>query len=290
MLLLATGSTSETEFASNRIQFYEKNEQGYSYVVPRGCNFNLEDLNLPTLPTASSLGTGIVVEDTIILCEGATSSGVRECYEFIEGQGFQTRPASPDIPDGGHSVYVHRDGSQNAWWLAAHTTGGSENILEANFHSDSTSLDAGAWEFEQPLPEPLNVICLIKISLPIPGSPDIVFLSGVPTTTDSIRNRNWIKKIGPSPVDDSNWILLPESIIQSENRLGGHCGVLHQNSTTSGTDDSTVVVMAGGLRSSTSEFLRIPDNLLGASTTWNSYIAAPDFGMWQMGPDVGEAR
>ena len=282
---MATGSTSATEYASNRIEFYEKSEQGYSYVVPRGCNFN-QALDFPTLPTASSHGTGIIVEDTIILCEGATSSGVRECYEFIEGQGFQARPASPDIPYGGHSVYVQRDESQNGWWLAAHTQSGSENIIEANFHSDSTSLDAGAWEFEQPLPEPLNVICLIKISLPIPGSPDIVFLSGVPSTTDSIRNRNWIKKIGPSPVDDSNWILLPES----EQRLGGHCGVLHQNSLTPGTDDSTVVVMAGGLRSSTSEFLRIPDNLLGASTSWNSDTATPDFGTWQLGPDVGEAR
>ena len=278
-MLVATGSTSATDFASSEIQFFEKSsEEGhYSYVVPNDCKFY-------ALPTGSSLGTGVVIEDAVMLCEGYTSSGVGECYEFIEGQGFQARPASPDIPDGGHSVYVQRDGSQNAWWLAAHTQGGSQNILEANFHSDSTSLDAGAWEFEQPLPEPLNVICLIKISLPIPGSPDIVFLSGVPSTTDSIRNRNWIKKIGPSPVDDSNWILLPES---NENRLGGHCGVLHQNSTTSGTDDSTVVVMAGGLRSSTSEFLRIPDNLLGASTTWNSYIAAPD---WQMGPDIGEAR
>ena len=161
-------------------------------------------------------------------------------------------------------------------------------IQEAYFHSDSTSLEAGAWEVEQPLPEPLNIVCLIKIVLPFPGSPQFVFLSGLPTTSSSTGNKNWIKKIGPFPADDSNWILLPESI---ERRLGGSCGVLHQNSTTTtGTTGTTVVVMAGSLRSSTSEFLRIPDNLLDASTTWNSDIAAPDFGMWQIGPDVGEAR
>ena len=303
---MATGSTSATEFASDRIQFYEKNQWGdWAYVVPRDCNLNLQDLYFPTLPTASSLGIGIVVEDTIILCDGYTSSGARECYEFIEGQGFQARPPL-DIPYGGHSLYLHREHSQNAWWLAPNTKGGTTNILEAYFQSNTTSLESGAWEFEQPLPEPLNVVCLIKFTPGYwhPGSPEIVFLSGVPTRSSSTGNKNWIKKISPSgPAYDSNWILLPQS---NEKRLGGSCGVLHQNSTAAGTDNSTVVVMAGGLRSSTSEFLRLSENLLDTSTTWNSDnseevretertrlnsdIATLDFGTWQTGPDVGEAR
>ena len=45
--------------------------------------------------------------------------------------------------------------------------------------------------------------------------------------------------------------------------------------------------MAGSLWSSTSEFLRIPDNLLGSS--WID-VGVLDVGTWQMGPDVGETR
>ena len=281
---MATGSTSATDFASSGIQFYEKYEWGYTILELPDCNFF-------NLPIASSLGTGIVVEDAIMLCDGYTSSGVRECWELIEGQDIQARPPL-DIPNGGHSLYLHREHSQNTWWLAPNTQGGTQSILEAYFQSDTTSLEPGAWEFEQPLPEPLNVVCFIKFtpgSWP-PGSPEIVFLSGVPTTSSSTGNKNWIKKISPfGPAYDSDWTLLPES---NEKRLGGSCGVLHQNSTTAGTDNSTVVVMAGGLRSSTSEFLRLSENLLGNAMTWNPDIATspPDFGIWQMGPDVGEAR
>ena len=285
-MLVATGSTSATDFASSEIQFFEKSsEEGhYSYVVPNDCKFY-------ALPTGSSLGTGVVIEDAVMLCEGYTSSGVRECYEFVEGQGLQARPPL-DIPNGGHSVYLHREHSQNAWWLAPNTQGGTANILEAYFQSDTTSLETGAWEFEQPLPEPLNVVCLIKFTPGSwsPGAPEIVFLSGVPTTSSSTGNKNWIKKIGPfGPAYDSDWTLLPES---NEKRLGGSCGVVHQNSTTVGTENSTVVVMAGGLSSATSEFLRFSDNLLDNAMTWNPDIATlpPDFGIWQMGPDVGEAR
>ena len=275
---MATGSTSATAFESNQIQFYEKNpEEGrYSLVEPYDC----PDLN--SLPTPSSLGTGIVVEDTIRLCDGYTSSGVRECYEFIEGQGFQARPPL-DIPNGGHSLYLHREESQNEWWLAPNTQGGTQNILKAYFQSDSTSLDNGAWEDEQRLPEPLNVVCFMKI--PARGSitSNFVFLSGVPTNSSSTGNKNWIKQIeiGTTP-QDGNWVQLPDSI---EKRLGGSCGVLHQ---TSGVDtdykNSTVVVMAGGLRSSTSEYLLLPDSGL------EGCCLVGYGGVWQMGPDVGEAR
>ena len=277
---MATGSTSATEFSSNSVQFYEKTEWGYSYVVPRGCNLPVQSWNLLSLPTASSLGTGIVVEDTILLCEGYTSSGVRECYEIIEGQGFQARPPL-DIPNGGHSLYVHRQRSQDGWWLAPTTQGGTKNILEAYFQSDTTSLENGAWEFEQPLPEPLNVVCLMNIAAQGPTTMNYVFLSGVPTTSSSIGNKNWIKQIGPSPNDDSTWMQLPDSI---EKRLGGSCGVLHQNLT---GNSSTVVVMAGSLWSSTSEFLRMPYNLL--ASPWID-VGVLDVGTWQMGPAVGETR
>jgi len=47
--------------------------------------------------------------------------------------------------------------------------------------------------------------------------------------------------------------------------------------------------MAGGLSSTTSEVLRLSDNLLDNAETWNPDIVT-DFGIWQMGPDVGEAR
>ena len=279
MLLVATGSTSATDFASSSVQFYEKNEWGYSYVVPRGCNLPVQSWNLLSLPTASSLGTGIVVEDTIMLCEGYTSSGVRECYEFIEGQGFQTRPPL-DIPNGGHSLYMHRQGYQDAWWLAPTTQGGTKNILEAYFHSDTTSLETGAWEVEQPLPEPLNVVCLMNIAAQGTTTMNYVFLSGVPTTTSSIGNKNWIKQIDASPYD-STWMQLPDSI---EKRLGGSCGILHQNLT---GNSSTVIVMAGSLWSSTSELLTIPDNLL--ESPWID-VGFLDVGAWQMGPDLGETR
>ena len=282
---MATGSTSAAEFASDSVQFYEKDEWGYSYVVPRGCNLtDVQSWNSLSLPTASSLGTGIVVEDTIMLCEGYTSSGVRECYQLIEGQGIQARPPLP-IPNGGHSVYVHRERSQDAWWVAPNTQGGTKNILEAYFLSDTTSLEPGAWEFEQPLPEPLNVVCLMKIAAQGSIGLDYVFLSGVPTTSSSTGNKNWIKQIGPSPNDDSHWVQLPDSI---EKRLGGSCGVLHQNSNSAGsTENSTVIVMAGSLWSSTSEFLLIPDNLL--QSPWID-VGFLDVEGWVMGPDVGEAR
>ena len=261
---MATGSTSATEFESSRIDFYEKNEWGYSNVVPRDCD-------LPSLPTASTLGTGVVIEDTIMLCEGYTSSGVRECYEFVEGQGFQARPPL-DIPNGGHSLYLHREEYQNEWWVASNTQGGTQNIFEV--YSES----------ERSIPEPLNVVCFMKIAARGSISRDFVFLSGVPTTSSSTGNKNWIKQIGPSPNLDSGWVQLPDSL---EKRLGGSCGVLHQDSATTGTDyNSTVIVMAGGLRSSTSEFLRIPDNLLEGIVVgfWQGK------GVWQMGPDVGEDR
>ena len=208
---MATASTSATDFESNQIQFYEKNpaEGRYSLVEPYDCP------DLYSLPKASSLGTGIVVEDTIMLCDGYTSSGVRECYEFIEGQGFQARPPL-DIPNGGHSIYLHREHSQSAWWLAPNTQGGTQNIVEV--YSES----------EQPLPEPLNVVCFLKIPARGLITRDYVFLSGIPTTSSSTGNKNWIKQIGLSPIDDSTWIELPDSI---EKRLGGSCGVLHQNLT-----------------------------------------------------------
>ena len=222
-----------------------------------------------------------------MLCEGYTSSGVRECYEIIEGQGFQARPPL-DIPNGGHSLYVHRQRSQDAWWLAPTTQGGTKNILEAYFHPDTTSLENGAWGFEQPLPEPLNVVCLMNIAAQSSIGMSYVFLSGVPTTSSSTGNKNWIKQIGPSPNADSNWVQLPDTM---EKRLGGSCGVLHQDSSTTAGTGNTVIVMAGGLRSSTSEFLRIPDNLL--ESPWNLdmvLLVWIDDGVWQMGPDVGEAR
>ena len=278
---MATGSTSATDFQSNQILFYEKNpEEGrYSQVEPYDC----PDLNSP--PTPSSLGTGIVFEDTIILCDGYTSSGVRECYEFIEGQGFQARPPL-DIPNGGHSLYLHREESQNEWWLAPNTQGGTQNVLKAYFQSDTTSLETGAWEVEQPLPEPLNVVCFMKI--PARGSitSDFVFLSGVPTTSSSTGNKNWIKQIGPSPNADSNWMELPDSM---EKRRGGSCGVLHQDSATTRLD-YTVVVMAGGHRSSTTEFLQILD--IHLESTWQpfTWFGVSQWGAWEMGPDVGEAR
>ena len=115
---MATGSTSATEFASDSVQFYEKDEWGYSYVVPRGCNLtDVQSWNSLSLPTASSLGAGIVVEDTIMLCEGYTSSGVRECYQLIEGQGIQARPPLP-IPNGGRSsMCTGRDLKMLGGWL-----------------------------------------------------------------------------------------------------------------------------------------------------------------------------
>ena len=269
---MATGSTSATDFESNLILFYEKNsEEGrYSQVEPYDC----PDLN--SLPTSSSLGTGIVLEDTIMLCDGYTSSGVRECYKFIEGQGFQARPPL-DIPNGGHSLHLHREESQNEWWLAPNTQGGTQNIIEV--YSES----------ELPLPEPLNVVCFLKIPARGLITRDYVFLSGIPTTSSSTGNKNWIKQIGPSPIDDSTWIELPDSI---EKRLGGSCGVLHQaNIGFDSSDNFTVVVMAGGLHSSTSEFIQIHHILL--LSPWFPNMAIGDFiagAAWQMGPDVGEAR
>ena len=120
---MATGSTSATSFASSSVQFYEKNESGYSYVVPRGCNLLVQSWNSLSLPTASSLGTGIVVGDTLMLCEGYTSSGVRECYKLIEGEGFVASPPL-EIPNGGHSIYVQPERSPDAWWVAPNTQGG----------------------------------------------------------------------------------------------------------------------------------------------------------------------
>ena len=117
ILLVATGSTSNTEFASNQVQFYEKQEHGgYESVVPEQCNLGSDYSTLP-LPTASSLGTGIVVNDTIRLCEGYTTSGVRECYDIIPGQGYQARPPL-DIPYGGQSVFLPEEGYNGSWWLA----------------------------------------------------------------------------------------------------------------------------------------------------------------------------
>ena len=165
--------------------------------------------------------------------------------------------------------------------MAPNTQGGTKNLFEAYFPSDTTSLETGAWESEQPLPEPLNVVCLVKIAAQGSISLDYVFLSGVPTSSSSIGNKNWIKQVGASPIDDSDWVELPDSI---EKRLGGSCGVLRQNSA---GENSTIVVMAGSLWSSTSEFLRIPDNLLGSP--WID-IGFLDVQSWQMGPDIGETR
>ena len=117
ILLVATGSTSPAEYNSSQVQFYEKQEQGgYEYVVPQGCNLG-SDYNTLPLPTGSSLGTGIVVNDTIRLCEGYTTSGVRECYDIIPGQGYQARPPL-DIPYGGQSVFLPEEGYNGSWWLA----------------------------------------------------------------------------------------------------------------------------------------------------------------------------
>ena len=273
ILLVATGSTSNTEFASNQVQFYEKQEHGgYAYVVPEQCNLGSDYSTLP-LPTASSLSTGIVVNDTIRLCEGYTTSGVRECYDIIPGQGYQARPPL-DIPYGGHSVFLPEEGYDGSWWLANTTLGGTENIQEATVSLDNNHLVVGPWGEEQ-LPEPLSVTCLIRI--PIPNHPDdhLIFLSGVPTTSSSTGNKNWIK--GSQDHSWYSWTELPES---QTRRLGGSCGMLTDYDTTYSTNVS-VVVMAGGLQGQTSEFLRI----LHFGT---SIDHSPT--RWMMGPDVGESR
>ena len=148
ILLVATGSTSPAEYNSSQVQFYEKQEQGgYEYVVPQGCNLG-SDYNTLPLPTGSSLGTGIVVNDTIRLCEGYTTSGVRECYDIIPGQGYQARPPL-DIPWGGHSVYLPGgEGSGGSWWLTNTTSRGVENIYKATISLDNDHMVVGPWEEE----------------------------------------------------------------------------------------------------------------------------------------------
>ena len=85
LLLMVTWSTSSTEFASNSVQFYEKTSE----CAPIPTLFWGAAIS-PFNPRISLL-TGIIVEDTFMLCDGYTSSGVRECYKFVEGQGFQAR-------------------------------------------------------------------------------------------------------------------------------------------------------------------------------------------------------
>ena len=274
---MATGSTSATEYESDMFKFFGKGEDGVYTCAWLDCVDS-------HLPTPSSLGTGIVVEDTILLCDGYTSSGSRECYELKPGQNMQARPPL-DIPIGGHSVFVPRQGSPNEWWLAANAQGGTKRIQVAYFLPGSSDLVVGGpgpWNVVQYLPEPLSVVCLMKIAASELFSADLIFLSGVPTTSASSGNKNWMKQIGGTPEDDSAWVELPQSL---EKRLGGSCGVLHQFSTTTGTDNATVIVMAGGLRSSTSEFLRIPV----VSSTMTSVRSFEDI-LWQIGPDVGESR
>jgi len=285
LLLVATGYTDQTgsEYASSQIQMYKKDAESanYTYVLPTGCKFNVQKNQNPTLPSVSSLGTGIVLPDeSITLCEGYTPSGVRKCYKYTHGQGFQARPGL-DIPRGGQSVLVRRDDSLKTWWVAAADAKGvTSNIFEA-------SLDTEESLSEQPLPEPLKpLVCFTRI--PATGSidRDFVLLSGVPTTSSSNGNKNWIRQVGKTSADDSNWVPLPDSL---EQRLGGSCGILRQNSATA-ENDSTVVVLAGGYQSSTSEVLVIPDTLL--ESTWTESSTPQELGTlaWQMGPDVGERR
>ena len=309
LLLVATGSTSATEFASNGVQLFGKHDEwGYKYASVENCSLSLtypdpSYPNLFTLPTSSSLGTGIVVNGTILLCDGYTSSGSRECYELTPDQGIQARPPL-DIPIGGHSVFVPRQPSPspNAWWLVSNTQGGTKTIKEAYFPPGSSNLAAGAWVEEHPLPEPLNIVCFMTFSVTAYNwTWTVIFLSGVPTTSASTGNKNWIKYIGPTPGGDSAWTELPQSL---EKRLGGSCGVLRQfNSIHTDADNSTVIVMAGGLRSSTSEYLRIP--FVSLSTACSraqdsyrsclvncmcSFVGPFNSLTWQMGPDVGESR
>jgi len=285
LLLVATGYTDQTgsEYASSQIQMYRKDaeSENYTYVLPTGCKINVQKNQNPTLPSVSSLGTGIVLPDeSITLCEGYTPSGVRKCYKYTQGQGFQARPGL-DLPRGGQSVLARRDDALKTWWVAAADAKGvTSNIFEA-------SLDTEESLSEQPLPEPLKpLVCFTRI--PATGSidRDFVLLSGVPTTSSSNGNKNWIRQVGKTSADDSNWVPLPDSL---EQRLGGACGILRQNSATA-ENNSTVVVLAGGYQSSTSELLVIPDILFESTWTGSSTPQLLGTLAWQMGPDVGESR
>ena len=280
MLLVATGATSASDFTSNTVQYYEKNRVTGDYVSKVS-----EVCNPEGLPQASSLGIGITAQRydangqwydstgvTIFLCDGYTDNGVRECYSFVEGQGLQVTSAVrvPDIPNGGHSVFLSlKGGRAPLWWTVANTQGGPEYSMMAQL---SPSQSPGRWLRGLRLPDQLNVVCFMNIT-----GTAYVFLSGIPVSSASTGNKNWLIH-----KDLATWLPLQDS---REKRLGGSCGVLQQHTNTTGSDNATVIVMAGGLRSSSSEYLRIPTTTSESGTGEYLHLLS-----WQAGPDVEEER
>ena len=187
---------------------------------------------------------------------------------------MSTGPKSaPDLSNGGHSVMttfvLSADESPfPAWLIFPNKQGGTTDAFYITLDGAQNPMPY------TPVPEALSITCVLPTEFGI-------FISGVPTSSPSTGNRNWLYH-GYDLSTEGTWTELPES---REKRLGGSCGSLRSMSTTTDTDNSTVIVMAGGLRSSSSEYLRLPYGPLEEPVTSEAFSQT-----WKEGPDVGEAR
>ena len=184
---------------------------------------------------------------------------------------------APDLSNGGHSVLTtftpctlcgRDDIPFLAWLIFPNEQGGTTNAFYITLDGKQHSMPYS------PLPIALSITCVLPTEFGI-------FISGIPSSSPSTGNKNWLYH-GYDLSTWGTWTELPES---REKRLGGSCGSLRSRSTTEGTDNSTVIVMAGGLRSSFSEYLRLPDGPLEEPATSKAFSQT-----WKEGPDVGEFR
>ena len=250
-MLIATGDGTST---LDSVEIFGEGVDG-NFTPVEECS------GIPNFPFATSSATGAMLNDRPHICVGYSKDGEGsgECFGLeTSGSWTNTFDLKNALTQWGASALFHDwSGNEDAWWIV----GGQPDGVGTEVWGGSPPKEIS--EDGIKLPKVINRPCIAKISN------DEVFVVASPKFEVSDTLQAWIYNI-----QTNTWTELPPTL---DKRSGASCGYIQ-------SDLGRFVVVAGGLKTSTTEIL----NLATMSWNWGPDIGSNAFGASMISTRNGE--